>query len=169
MDKNKTNQCDGSEDVGPTGPDMEEIMGKTLRVSLHDLLLCLGTLSSSEDGRCRSQLNPSASLLDDPVLSERHLGSPAISSPLQLSNPFFLHTMQQALYRAGSGQAPHRNGARHAGHFGINKSSPFLVPPHLLSTYNGVYFKPPAESLSASCPYQPLGKDSISGSLRWIF
>ena len=160
MDKNKANQCDGRQDVGPTGPNMEEIMGKTLRVSLHDLLLCLGTFSSSEDGRCRFQLNPPASLLDDPVLSERHLGSPSISSPLRLSNPFFLRTMQQALYRIDMGQTAH---------FGINKPSPFLFPPHLLSTHNSVYFKPPAESRSASDPYQPLGKDSLSGSFRWIF
>jgi hypothetical protein len=88
VDKSKTNQCDGREDVGLTGPDVEEIMGETLKVSLHDLLLCLGTLSSSGEGRCRFQLSPSDSLLDGPALSERHLGSPSISSSQQVSNPF---------------------------------------------------------------------------------
>ena len=89
MDKNKTNQGDGREDDRLSGPDMEEIMGETPKVSLHDLLLCLGTLSSSGEGRYRFQLNPSGSRLDGPVLSERHLGSPSISSSQQVSNPFF--------------------------------------------------------------------------------
>ncbi len=118
MDKNKTNQGDGREDVGLSGPDMEETMGETPKVSLHDLLLCLGPLSSSGEGNYQFQLNPSGSLLDGPVLSERHLGSPSISSSQQVSNPFFLPGLQQA------------------GHFGINESSPFSIPPHLLSTSN---------------------------------
>lgn len=151
MDKNKTNQGDGREDVGLSGPDMEETMGETPKVSLHDLLLCLGPLSSSGEGNYQFQLNPSGSLLDGPVLSERHLGSPSISSSQQVSNPFFLPSLQQA------------------GHFGINESSPFFIPPHLLSTSNGVYFKPPAGGRPASTPYQPLGEGSLSGSLRWIF
>jgi len=88
LDKNKTNQCDGKEDVGLTGPDMEEIMGETPKVSLRDLLLCLGTLSSSGEGRYRFHLNPLGSLLDGPVLSEGHSGSPSISSSQQVSNPF---------------------------------------------------------------------------------
>lgn len=160
MDKNKTNQGDGREDVGLSGPDMEETMGETPKVSLHDLLLCLGPLSSSGEGNYKFQLNPSGSLLDGPVLSERHLGSPSISSSQQVSNPFFLPSPQQAPYRAGAGQA---------GHSGINESSPFFIPPHLLSTSNGVYFKPPAGGRPASHPYQPLGDSSLSGSLRWIF
>ena len=89
VDKNKTNQCDGREDAGLTGPHTEETMGETLRVSLHDLLLCLGTLSSSGEGRCRFQLNPSGSLLEGPLFPERHLGSSSISSSQQVSNPFF--------------------------------------------------------------------------------
>ena len=113
VDKNRTNQYDGRPDVGPTGPDLEEIMGKTLRVILHDLLLCLGTLSSSEDGRCRLQLNSPASLLDDPVFSERQLGSPSISSPLQLSNPFFSsrHATGSVLPFRRARPVPYRCGA----------------------------------------------------------
>ena len=160
MDKNKTNQCDAAEDAGLTGPDMEEIMGKTLPVSLYDLLLCLGIPSSSEEGSYRFQVNPSGSLLGCPALSERHSGSPSISSSQQVSNPFFLPSLKQALNRSGPGQA---------GHFGINESSPFLISPHLLSTSTGVYFKPPAGGCLASYPYQPLGEGSLSGSLRWIF
>ena len=144
MDKNKTNQCDAAEDAGLTGPDMEEIMGKTLLVSLYDLLLCLGIPSSSEEGSYRFQVNPSGSLLGGPALSERHSGSPSISSSQQVSNPFFLPSLKQALNRSGPGQAPHRIGTEQAGHFGINESSPFLISPHLLSTSTGVYFKPPA-------------------------
>ena len=89
MDKNKTNQCEAREDAGLAGPDMEEIMGETLKLSLHDLLLCLGILSSSGEEKCQFRGDPSGSLYDGPVLSKRHLGPPSISSSQQVSNPFF--------------------------------------------------------------------------------
>jgi hypothetical protein len=134
VDKNKTNQCDGREDAGLTGPHTEETMGETLKASLHDLLLCLGTLSSSGEGRCRFQLNPSGSLLEGPLFPERHLGSSSISSSQQVSNPFF--SSQPAA-------DPGPCWCRQAGHFGINKSSPFLIPPHLLIHLQRCLFQTP--------------------------
>jgi hypothetical protein len=142
VDKYETNQCDRKEDVARSGPDMEETMGETPKASLSDLLLCLGPLSSSGERRHRFQLNPSDSLLEGPILSEKYLGSPSISSSQQISNPFFLPSLQQAPHRAGAAQAPYRHGAGQAAYFRINESRFFFIPSHLLSTYNGVYFNP---------------------------
>ena len=152
VDQNKTNQCDGGEDAGLTGPHTEETMGETLSVGLHDLLLCLGTLSSSGAGRCRLQLNPSGSRHDRPLLSERQIGSLSISSSQQVSNPFFLPSLQQTPDRPG-------------GHFEINKSSPFLIPAHLLIHHQRCLFQTPCWSSSGQRPIST----ARGGSPFWVF
>ena len=157
MDKNKTNQGDGREDVGLSGPDMEETMGETPKVSLHDLLLCLGPLSSSSGERnYRFQLNPSGSLLDRPVLSERHLGSPSISSSQQVSNPFF---------SSEPGASPVPCWCRAVRSFWNQQIRPFPYSATPLIHFQRCLFQTPCWRSSGQLPYQPLGEGSLFGSL----
>jgi len=44
--ENETNRFDGGQDAGLLGSDTEETMGETPKVSLRNLLLCIGALSS---------------------------------------------------------------------------------------------------------------------------